>query len=815
MKNILKTIFLFSFTTILAQVSVVKESPFSSYYLGVPIYPKESVDYRAFLGEYNVWNNKAFYIADYYFQPCKSGCKTLNLVMTDGTENGTVVLKNLISSTVSNPIAIQFKPAGNYIYFTIQYTDSASNIFLELWRTDGTAAGTFRVDQVQNPVSPQKRFFSIEIGGDEYNGNRGPRYKTDSHIGNTFYYLKYSTAQRKWEIWKTDGSQIQAVTNSPLIDLVNDTGYLTSYNNKLYLLDKNYNLVSYDGSVFSNVIPFTIGDTGGGGQGVVTRVYQIGTIFKDKLYIGARINNISGIFSLDSQNISQFIFKKDASSIGFDFMKTKDHLVFVSSGATSEVILTNGIPGNSNRIFYQPNTTTIIKQMFTDNDNIFFITRPYDTSQMMNGKIYRANSDGSNLTSVNCNLEYALDRYENYKIYKNTLWFNYRLPDAPNSVGEELWRTDGIGLSQAFDQYTEIFGGYNGSFGASYFFKLNDEMYFFGLKNSSTNALYRLKGDFTFNNSQNDSKWSNAGNWNVGLTPLTQNDAIIPSGFTPNVDADAFAKNLSVASPLNLSSGSLYITGNLELNSKISLNNNAVNLKGTSSNITGGNATNYIVTNGTGSVNVENLNSARGTVNLPIGTATNYNPVSIANTGTSDTFSARVSDGISNTTNGAVNATWEISEATAGGSNVSLTLGWNASQQNAAFDSGTAKVGHYLNGNWTEENSGAISNNSITATGISSFSPFAVMNFGALAASDFSKSKVLIYPNPFNENLNISTENGGVVYFYDLSGKLVSTSILMKGTNSLNKSSLAKGVYIYQIRNTIGEILSSGKVIKK
>ena len=47
------------------------------------------------------------------------------------------------------------------------------------------------------------------------------------------------------------------------------------------------------------------------------------------------------------------------------------------------------------------------------------------------------------------------------------------------------------------------------------------------------------------------------------------------------------------------------------------------------------------------------------------------------------------------------------------------------------------------------------------------------MNFGALAASDFSKSKVSVYPNPFNENLNISTENGGLVHFYDLSGKLV------------------------------------------
>ena len=400
------------------------------------------------------------------------------------------------------------------------------------------------------------------------------------------------------------------------------------------------------------------------------------------------------------------------------------------------------------------------------------------------------------------------------KIYKNTLWFDYNLPTAPATEGKELWRTDGVTLSQAFDQIKTINFGYNGSLDAKYFFRLNDDLFFFGYKDNFSTALYKFKGDFTFNNSV-DNSWNNPNNWNSTLTPLTQNDAIIPVNVTPQISSDAFAKNLFVSSPLNISSGNLNVSGNLNLGAKITLNGNNLILKGPSSQITNGNSSNYIVTNGTGSVNVENLNSARGTVNLPIGTATNYNPVSIANTGTSDTISARVSDGISNTTNGAVNATWEISEGTAGGSNVSLTLGWNTSQQNAAFDSGTAKVGHYLNGNWAEENSGSVSNNNITATGISSFSPFAVMNFGALAASDFSKSKVLIYPNPFNENLNISTENGGVVNFYDLSGKLVSTSVLMKGTNSLNKSSLAKGVYIYQIKNANGELVSSGKVIKK
>ena len=345
------------------------------------------------------------------------------------------------------------------------------------------------------------------------------------------------------------------------------------------------------------------------------------------------------------------------------------------------------------------------------------------------------------------------------------------------------------------------------------FHELNGNLYFFaGLGNAM--KLYKFQGDYTFNRSAGNS-WNAPANWNTGVVPLSSEDTRVPAGSDVEISSATSARNLALNAPLHIVSGSLNLAGNLNLNSKITLNGNNLNLKGNSSQITNGNSTNYIVTNGTGTVNVENLNSARGTVNLPIGTASNYNPVSIANTGTSDTFSARVSDGISNTTNGAVNATWEISEATAGGSNVSLTLGWNTSQQNAAFNSASAKVGHYLNGNWTEENSGTVSNNSITATGISSFSPFAVMNFGTLAATDFSKSKVSVYPNPFNENLNISTENGGVVNFYDLSGKLVATSVLMKGTNSLNKSSLAKGVYIYQIRNTIGESLSSGKVIKK
>ena len=84
-----------------------------------------------------------------------------------------------------------------------------------------------------------------------------------------------------------------------------------------------------------------------------------------------------------------------------------------------------------------------------------------------------------------------------------------------------------------------------------------------------------------------------------------------------------------------------------------------------------------------------------------------------------------------------------------------------------------------------------------------------------LNTSENLKTKTQIYPNPFTEILNISSENIGVVQFFDTSGKLVATEKLSKGKNSFKKSTLKSGVYIYKIKNTNGEIISSGKIIKQ
>ena len=165
-----------------------------------------------------------------------------------------------------------------------------------------------------------------------------------------------------------------------------------------------------------------------------------------------------------------------------------------------------------------------------------------------------------------------------------------------------------------------------------------------------------------------------------------------------------------------------------------------------------------------------------------------------------------------------MNATWDISEGTPGGSNATISLGWNVSQQNGTFNPNNATVGHYVNGAWTAENSGAVSGSNpytITGTGITSFSPFAVMNLGALATADPLKKNITVYPNPFREILTVTSEDKATVHFYDMSGKMVGSHALVKGTNALNPAALKPGVYVYKVKNTSGNVMASGKVIKK
>ena len=84
-----------------------------------------------------------------------------------------------------------------------------------------------------------------------------------------------------------------------------------------------------------------------------------------------------------------------------------------------------------------------------------------------------------------------------------------------------------------------------------------------------------------------------------------------------------------------------------------------------------------------------------------------YSPVTISNSGDYDYFGVNVKNGVFSKgdsgaviTQEAVNKTWNVSEALAGGSNANITFQWNAADELPMFNRNNIYVSHYINGSW-------------------------------------------------------------------------------------------------------------------
>lgn len=143
---------------------------------------------------------------------------------------------------------------------------------------------------------------------------------------------------------------------------------------------------------------------------------------------------------------------------------------------------------------------------------------------------------------------------------------------------------------------------------------------------------------------------------------------------------------------------------------------------------------NYIITNSTGYLQQE---VSTGAIVFPVGNST-YNPATLNNLGTTDNFQISVEDivyenGISGTPEiiGVVNRTWHIEEEIDGGSDVSLTVQWEASQE-LLFDRANCGIAHWDGAQWEHPNAYTTATNVTgtyymqTRSGLSSFSPFVV-----------------------------------------------------------------------------------------
>lgn len=76
------------------------------------------------------------------------------------------------------------------------------------------------------------------------------------------------------------------------------------------------------------------------------------------------------------------------------------------------------------------------------------------------------------------------------------------------------------------------------------------------------------------------------------------------------------------------------------------------------------------------------------------------------------------------------------------------------------------------------------------------------LNTISLSTGDFTKDEVSVYPIPATLAVNIRGNiSGNTVTIYDISGSMVGTSAITGDFNSVDVSTLAKGVYFMQLEN--------------
>jgi hypothetical protein len=146
----------------------------------------------------------------------------------------------------------------------------------------------------------------------------------------------------------------------------------------------------------------------------------------------------------------------------------------------------------------------------------------------------------------------------------------------------------------------------------------------------------------------------------------------------------------------------------IRVNDSIRFNNGRLVLGGfdiNSGSVKNYNDTNYVVTNGTGSLKIRNVGNSD--VVFPVGVAASsvspnsfYNPVTLNNIGVADAFAVKVDSivpvgiAVSPRLDSTIKRGWTIIEEVAGGSNVTVTPQWLSSSQYSLFSNSYCAVIH-------------------------------------------------------------------------------------------------------------------------
>ena len=174
------------------------------------------------------------------------------------------------------------------------------------------------------------------------------------------------------------------------------------------------------------------------------------------------------------------------------------------------------------------------------------------------------------------------------------------------------------------------------------------------------------------------------------------------NGFSiPNIEIDN-ASNVALGGAATIGSSFLFTTGKVQLNGfDLSLASAAT--------LTGYDNSKYFVTNSTGRLVRNSLVAA---FTYPVGfDVSTYNPVTLTQAGTTDNIGVRcLQNVLSGGTAGSpfvkevVDASWAVTEAVAGGSNLTMTSAWNGTDELTGFNRAKTGISYYDGIGWDMTN---------------------------------------------------------------------------------------------------------------
>jgi ELWxxDGT repeat protein len=316
---------------------------------------------NSYIYNMHVFNGVLYFMAD-------NGTSGHELWRSDGTNSGTYLLKDINpgSNSSFDSRRADFTNAGNIMYFP---ANNGAN-GMELWKTDGTAAGTVMVKDIH--VGSQS---SIEIGIEFF-----------TMANNILFFSAYNGINGR-ELWKSDGTTVGTVMVKDL-NIANTTD---AFMNIFDIIEFNeYVIVSANGELYKS----------DGTEAGTTLIKHIGRVGYPADIRGFVKMNNKVFFFADDNIIGYELWRTDGTEAGTLLVKdispgSNGSLPTPLINVNDNLIFTAETP-STGREFWQSNGTTLGTTMieelipgprgivqtavFNINSQIFFSTNTDENS---------------------------------------------------------------------------------------------------------------------------------------------------------------------------------------------------------------------------------------------------------------------------------------------------------------------------------------------------------------------------------------------------------------------------------------------------